>query len=162
MMRLKKSVIQFNCGRRPAKNRVFQRVFPKCELMTDTFQIIPATKKTPPIVFEMIQTRHQGRYPFIESLRMTTSKILQGQDNTKDIAVIWPDFDAKAKNIKLFITGLSNEIVAVEHPVARDDTGRAKRVFLRKTLELDYALGGDPAFRSDVILLDKGRLWIMR
>ena len=136
--------------------------YPRCELMTDTFQIIPAGKGTPAAIFEQIKGRHQSRYPFLESLEKADNKILQGQDNTKDIAIIWPDFDAKAKNIKLFIAGLSNETVAIDHPVAKDKTGKPVKVFLRKTLELSYNLSGDAALRSDVNLAYKGKRWVMR
>jgi len=136
--------------------------YPKCELMTDTFQVIPAGKDTPAVVFEKIKRRHQSKYPFLELLDRADNKILQGQDNTKDIAIIWPDFDAKAKNVKLFIAGLSNETVAVEHPIAKDDQGIPLKVFLRKTLELDYAIGGDPALRSEGKLTYEGRKWVMR
>lgn len=136
--------------------------YPKCELMTDTFQIIPAGKGVPATVFEQIKRRHQGIYPFLESLEVTSNKILQGEDNTKDIAIIWPDFDAKAKNIKLFIAGLSNETVVIEHPVAKDEAGKPIKVFLRKTLEISYSLGGDPALRSDVKITYKGKRWVMR
>ncbi len=80
----------------------------------------------------------------------------------KDIAIIWPDFDIKAKNIRLFIAGLSNETVAINHPVEKDDFGNPKKVFLRKTLELNYDLKGDPALRSGATLKYKGKRWIMR
>lgn len=136
--------------------------YPKCELMTDTFQIIPAGRATPAVVFEQIKRRHQSRYPFLELLENTTNRILQGEDNTKDIAIIWPDFDAKAKGIKLFLTGLSNETVVIDHPIARDEAGKPIKVFLRKTLELSYSLGGDPAFRSDAKLVYKDKRWVMR
>ena len=136
--------------------------YPKCELMTDTFQIIPAGKGVSAAVFEQIKRRHQSRYPFLEPLEKVGNKILQGQDNAKDIAIIWPDFDAKAKGIKLFIAGLSNETVAIDHPVAKDETGRPVKVFLRKTLELNYNIAGDPAFRSDAKLTYKDKCWIMR
>ncbi len=136
--------------------------YPKCDLMTDTFQIIPAGKTTPPAVFEQIKRRHQSSYPFLESLEKTTNKILQGRDNTKDIAVIWPDFDQNAKSIKLFIAGLSNETVAIDRPTAKNQTAKRKKVFLRKTLELSYTLAGDPAFRSEAKLMYKDKRWIMR
>ena len=134
----------------------------KCDLMTDTFQIIPAGKGVPRGVFELLQNRHRSRYPFLESLEKTSSKILQGEDNTKDIAIIWPDFDKRAKNVKIFITGMSNETAIVEHPVAKDENGKAVKVFLRKTLELSYAIRGDAAFRSDASLAYKDKRWIMR
>ncbi len=136
--------------------------YPKCDLMTDTFRITQAGKDVSPLVFEQIKKRHQSRYPFLELLSKSDNRILQGEDNTKDIAVIWPDFDVEAKNIRLFIAGLSNETVAIDHPVETDDFGNPQKVFLRKTLELNYAFKGDPALRSGAGLTYKGKRWIMR
>ena len=136
--------------------------YPQCDLMTDTFEIIPAGRDTPTAVFERIKRRHQRRYPFLESLEKADNKVLQGEDNTKDIAIIWPDFDAQAQGIKVFITGLSNETAAIDHPIAKDKTGKPVKVFLRKTLELSYKLRGDTALRSDVKVTYKGKRWIMR
>ncbi len=136
--------------------------YPKCELMTDTFQVIPQGRRTPAVVFEQIKRRHQGKYPFIESLQQVGNKILQGRDNTRDIAIIWPDFDGKAKNVKIFISGLSNETAVVEHPTAKDKNGRPVKVYLRKTLELSYSVGGDAQFRSEAKLLYKDKKWVMR
>jgi len=136
--------------------------YPRCELMTDTFQIIPAGKDTSAAVFEQIKRRHQRKYPFLESLENAGNKILQGKDNTKDIAVVWPDFDAQAKHIKVFIAGLSNETIEMDHPTAKDETGRPVKVYLRKTLELNYAISGDAALRSYSKLTYKGSRWVMR
>lgn len=136
--------------------------YPKCDLMTNTFEITPAGKGVTPAVFQNIKKRYQSTYPFLESLQSAGNKILQGEDNTKDIAVIWPDFDAKATIIKLFITGLSNETAAVNHPIAKDKDGSPLKVYLRKTLELTYALEGDPALRSGANLVYKAKRWIMR
>ena len=136
--------------------------YPKCDLMTDTFRIIPAGKGVSPAVFGHIKTRHQSRYPFLEPLERVSNKMLQGEDNAKDVVIIWPDFDAQAKNTKVFITGLSNETVAIDHPVAKDKPGRPLKVFLRKTLELSYAFRGDPSLRSDAYLAYRGKRWIMR
>jgi hypothetical protein len=136
--------------------------YPMCDLMTDTFQITQAGKDVSPLVFEQVKQRHKSRYPFLELLNRSGDRILQGEDNTKDIAVIWPDFDIKAKNIKVFIAGLSNESVAINHPTEKDDLGNPQKVFLRKTLELNYELKGDPALRSSTTLKYKGKRWIMR
>lgn len=136
--------------------------YPKCELMTDTLQILPAGKGVAPAVFEHIKIRHQGKYPFLESLEKTGNKLLQGEDNTRDIAIIWPDFDAKAKSIKVFVTGLSNETAIVDHPTEKDENGKPRKVYLRKTLELNYKIGGDPKFRSDAQIKFDGKRWIMR
>jgi len=136
--------------------------YPNCDLMTDTFHIIPAGRNTPTGVFEGIKRRYQRKYPFLEPLEKTGNKLLEGEDNAKDIAVIWPDFDAQVKNIKVFITGLSNETAAIDHPVAKDGAGKPVKVYLRKTLELSYSLSGDPALRSYARLSYKGKRWIMR
>ncbi|UCE48690.1 MAG: hypothetical protein JSW47_00800 [Phycisphaerales bacterium] len=136
--------------------------YPKCDLMTDSFQITAAGKFVSPLVFEQIRRRHKARYPFIEPLDKAGNKLLEGEDNTKDIAIIWPDFDVQAKNIKIFISGLSNETAVVAHPVSKDAAGEPIRLFLRKTLELSYALRGDASLRSDASLVYKGKRWIMR
>ncbi len=136
--------------------------FPNCELMTDTFHILPAGRNTPTGVFQGIKRRHLRKYPFLEALDKAGNKMLEGEDNTKDIAIIWPDFDKQVKNIKVFITGLSNETAAIDHPVTKDAAGKAVKVYLRKTLELNYSLGGDPALRSYSKLTYKGKRWVMR
>ncbi|MDD5327372.1 MAG: hypothetical protein PHY02_06100 [Phycisphaerae bacterium] len=136
--------------------------YPKCELMTDTYEITPAGKALPAAVFERIKKRHRNKYPLLESLENAGNKILQGEDNTKDIAVIWPDFDVQATDIKVFIAGLSNETVAIDHPTEKDQAGEPVKIYLRKTLELSYKLGGDPAFRPKTKLVYEGKSWVMR
>ncbi|MFH1615157.1 MAG: hypothetical protein ABIG61_08760 [Planctomycetota bacterium] len=136
--------------------------YPRCELMTDTFDMIPANKDVRNVVFEKIKFRYKGRYPFLESLEFVDNKILQGEDHTKDIVIIWPDFDSRARSVKLFVAGLSNETIAIDHPVARDENGSILKVYLRKTLELEYAIGGDPKFRKQAKMKLKDKKWIFR
>lgn len=145
-------------------NRTGQDVefYPRFELMTDTFQIAPAGLNVPAVAFERIKERHQGRYPLLETPANVGNRILQGEDNAKDIAVIWPDFDARAESFKIFVTGLSNETAVVNHPVAVDAAGRPVQVFLRKALELNYAFRGDPTLRDSVEVVYKGKEWVMR
>lgn len=136
--------------------------YPGCELVTDTFQIIPAYRDTRNIVSDKIKSRYKKKYPFLESLETAENKILQGEDNMKDLVIIWPDFDPKAKNISLFIAGLSNETVVLEHPTQKDKNGNPEKIYLRKTLELQYSIGGDPNLRSNTTLAYKNREWVMR
>jgi len=137
--------------------------YPKCDLMTDNFQIIPEGKEVTPAVFEQIKLRHKSRYPLLKSLSQTDNKLLQSEENSKDIAVIWRDFNDKAMNITLFITGLSNETAVVNHPIVKEDpTGRPQQVFLRKTLELKYAVKGDLSSRYGMSVDFKAKRWIMR
>jgi hypothetical protein len=137
--------------------------YPKCDLLTDTFQVVPAGRGVPPAVFEAIKQRHQGHYPFLESLQAVGNRVLEGEDNAKDIAIIWQDFDTQALGFKVFISGLSNETAVIPHPVAVDAaSGRPVPVYLRKTLELTYALRGDPGLRSSVEVVPKDYGWVMR
>lgn len=136
--------------------------YPSCELVTDTFQITTAGKNVRKIVFDRVKLRHQGKYPFLEYIEHSDSRILQGSDNRKDIAIIWSDFDSNAKNVSLFIAGLSNETVAIDHPTERDSMASPVKVYLRKTLGLDYSIGGDPSFRASAQLTYKDKRWVMR
>lgn len=136
--------------------------YPRCEVLTDTFQLITAGNGTPDEVFDAIKRRHNSTYPFLELLEKTSNKLLVGEDNAKDIVIVWPDFDPQAKSIKIFISGLSNEIALVNHPLQKLEDGSPVKVFLRKTLELDYDLGGDPTFRNDAKLDYTAKSWIMR
>jgi hypothetical protein len=137
--------------------------YPNCDLMTDTFQIVPAGQGVTPAVFQAIKQRHQGEYPFLESLQTVGNRVLEGDDNARDIAIIWRDFDTQALGFKVFISGLSNETAVIPHPVVVDKaTGRPIPVYLRKTLELTYALRGDPTLRSSVEVVPKGQDWVMR
>ncbi|MDD5457924.1 MAG: hypothetical protein PHF37_00810 [Phycisphaerae bacterium] len=136
--------------------------YSNCELMTDTFQIISAGTNVPTRAFGMIKKRHQSQYPFLEPIEKCDTRILQGQDNAKDIAIIWPDFDPQAKDFKLFIEGLSNETAVIEHPDKVNENGEPLKVFLRKTLELNYSVKGDSSLRSGVRLDFENQQWIMR
>ncbi len=136
--------------------------YPKCDLMTDTFQVLPAGQGVPPAVFQQIQQRHGGIYQFLEPLEKVDSRILQGEDNAKEIVIAWRDFDPQAASFKVFVSGLSNETVIVPHPVAVNEAGQPMQIFLRKTLELRYSLHGDPALRPSVETVYDGQNWIMR
>ena len=130
--------------------------------MTDTFQIKTAGTNVGQMIFNKIKTRHQGQYPFVEFLEKTETIVRQGEENAKDIAIIWKDFDAQARSIKIFITGFSNETVVVEHPVLKDKNNMPKKVFLRKTLELSYDIESESETRSHKNLVYSGKRWIMR
>ena len=136
--------------------------YPKCEIMTDDFELTPSGKGVSSAVFKQIKQRHQGRYPFLEAVENAGNKILQGEDNTKDVAIIWPDFGAQTKAVKVFIAGLSNETALVKHPVEKDENGESVKVFLRKTLELTYSLPGDAAVKSGENLSYESKQWVMR
>jgi hypothetical protein len=136
--------------------------YPQCELVTDTFQVVNAVKGTSAVLFDKIKNRHHGMYPFLQLLENVGNKILQGEDNTVDVAIIFPDFDTNAKNVNIFISGLSNETAVVDHPTVKDNDGKPVKVYLRKTLQLSYSIAGDPKFRNDQKLKFENKQWIMR
>lgn len=136
--------------------------YPVCQLVTDTFAVIPADRKVPIAVFDVVKLKHQGSFPFLESLDFKDHRIFRGEDNTRDIAIIWPDFDTKAKEISLFISGLSNETAVIEHPKLKDDDGQPKQIFLQKTLQLKYAVAGDEKLRSNTRIKQSKQDWVMR
>jgi len=135
---------------------------PLCQLVTDTFEVIPADKKVPGAVFKAVKLKHQGSYPFLESLDFKDQRVLRGEDNTRDFAIIWPDFGDDVKQISLFLKGLSNETAVIGHPKLKAEDGGPKQIFLQKTLQLTYQVGGDPKLRSNLTLKQQKQDWVMR
>jgi hypothetical protein len=136
--------------------------YPDCALVTNTLKTVPSEKGVSAVLVDRLKTRHKSKYPFLEVLDKAGNKILQGADNAKDIAVIWPDFDPNAKSVDIFIAGLSNQTVEVDHPSKKSGDGKPVKIFLRKTLQLTYSISGDPAFRSEQKLKFVDKHWVMR
>lgn len=134
--------------------------YPQFDLMTDTFEVVPAGKKVQNFIFDEIKKTVKGKYPFLISMDEMPSKILQGEDNTVDLAIIWPEFDSKSKNVKFFFAGLSNETTALELLDKKDN--EVKVYYLRKTLVLDYAFPGDSAINCRNGLKFLSQDWVMR
>ena len=125
--------------------------YPLCRLITDTFQVIDADKRVPIAVFNAIKRKHQGSYPFLESLDFKDHRVARGEDNTP-----------KARQISLFVGGLSNETAVIEHPELKDEDGNFKKIFLQKTLQLKYAVAGDEKLRSTTKIKEIKKTWVMR
>lgn len=135
---------------------------PNFELMTDTMQVIPAEKEVPQVIYDKLKRRYARKYPFLTPLERVDNRVLVGEDNTQDILVVWPDFDARAKEVSVFLTGFSNEAAVIDHPTKKDENGEPEKVYLRKTLELNYKIEGDPSLRSEARLSYLGKDWVMR
>ena len=131
--------------------------YPSAELTTDTLNSYPASQGLRRSVVRAIKRRHRERYPFLESFESVDNTVLQGQDNAKDIAIVFPDFDPNAKTVKIYVAGLSNETAMIDHPTAKDPNGNPVPVILRKSLELEYATGGQGRELAFV-----GKKWVMR
>lgn len=134
--------------------------YPAGYLVTDTFQVMQAGIKINKIVFERIKTLFEGRYPFLQSVEFANSTILQGKDNTIDVAVIWPDFDPRAKQVTFFIEGLSNQTTVINPPATTQTA--SEEIILSKTLAMQYRVGGDPRLRDSVKLTFEEKYWAFR
>jgi len=136
--------------------------FPACELVTDNFEIISAGVGVPKGAFEAIKLKHQGSYPFLESLDFEDNRFYRGKDSTRDVVIIWKDFNLKAKEVNLFIGGLSNETAMILHPAKTDEQGNPQNIFLQKTLQLRYLVGADARLRDLATLKFQEKNWVMR
>jgi hypothetical protein len=134
--------------------------YPECELMTDTWQLTQAGRGVRQEVYDRIRQMYQQKYPFLVSLDRAMGKLQPGEDHTRDVLVVWQDFDSDARAVKFFFAGLSNATEAVQKP---GEAGAAtEEVVLRRTLELDYKILGDPKLRKADSLIYTGKKWVMR
>ena len=136
--------------------------YPRFELVTDTFQVLPAGGVVERQLFDIVKKKYEGKYPFLESLDFTDNRIRRGVDNTRDFVVFWRDFDPKADQVEFYLAGLSNETAAIEHPVEKDSAGNPLKVYLQKTLQLTYTVSSDPALRQQTPLRFRSQDWVMR
>ena len=143
---------------------------PEFVLYTGTGQLLRTGGGVPKNVFYEVKKLHND--PMLKTQTSMTRKLLLGQDNAKSGVAIWPDFDAKAGMIDIFITGLSGETRAIDLPKPVETTetdwkGNRKRVtksrlILAKTLRLRYAVPGEKAARHNTVPKLVKREWVMR
>jgi hypothetical protein len=135
--------------------------YPDCELITDTFKLIPADRSVPKVVFEVVQQRNKGRYPFLASLDFIDHRIFKGDDNARDFAIIWPILTSGQRNQPVY-RRLSNETPPCRFPKASSPRRKKRTVVLQKTLQLKYAIGGDEKLRETAVLKEISSDWVMR
>jgi len=143
---------------------------PEFILYTDTGKVIRSGKKTPGSVFDKIRKLYND--PLMKRPTSMTGKLLQGQDNAKSSAAIWPDFDPNAGQVSIFVGGLSGETASIPLPspitvVQADWRGREKTVtkdhlLLVKTLELQYNIPGEKSARRFLTPRLIKKRWVMR
>lgn len=141
--------------------------YPQFDLFTDTFKLYHVGEKARKPVFNVIQKLYTDKFPLLESQKHVTGRILQGRDNARDSVAIFEDFDPKATKVKIFIAGLSNEVVAVPYPVETVfdpvlQQKKPKEFLLRKTLMLQYQVPGDRFNPQNKVMLFRDKHWLMR
>lgn len=139
-------------------------------LYTDTGQVLRGGKKVSTTVFDAIRKTHNN--PLLKDIGAKAGKILQGEDNAKDGVAIWTDFDPKAGQIDLFVSGLSGDTTEITLPkpitvTETDAYGKQRtvtktKILLSRTLQLKYKVPGEAGarFTTPARLLNKK--WVMR
>ncbi|MGC9453802.1 MAG: hypothetical protein ACP5HU_02970 [Phycisphaerae bacterium] len=148
------------------------RIFvPDFVLYTDTGQMIRAGTDVPSRVFQQVKRIYNE--PLLKNLSDITGKLLQGADNARTGAAIWPDYDEEAGSFDIFVDGLSGESVEIElpSPVTVTETNpltgkleevRKTEVVLSKTFRVRYHVPGTSAGRQDAPVRKVETDWVMR
>ncbi len=144
---------------------------PDFALYTDTGQILRAGTDVPNRVFEHVKRTYNK--PLLKDMTEISGRILQGADNARTGAAIWPDFDAKAGSFDVFIGGLSGESAEVELPTPvtvmemdpltgeKEEVVRS-RILLSRTLRIRYSVPGEAAGRLRAPVEAVTAEWVMR
>ena len=134
---------------------------PSFQMVDNDGKIINAGHDINPVAFDKIKQIERNR--FLVPANKAVHELHQGDDQAKDSVAIWKEPNPRMGTFKIYIGGLSGEVV-----VLKDDDGKEVKdpdgqpVLLRKTLELTYAIYGDEFYpqRHDVHFL--GEKWVMR
>jgi hypothetical protein len=127
---------------------------PKMVLYTDAGEIMESGRDVPTRITEDLLDLLGNE--FLEDQNTVLGEILQGRENAKEGLVIWPAKNTKVTELSLFISGISGETARVKNPVTGDE------VTLRKTLQRDYLIPGDPRARGSEPLELVQETWVMR
>jgi hypothetical protein len=83
-------------------------------------------------------------------------ELLQGREHAKEGLVVWPARNLNITELSLFISGASGETARVTDPLTGEE------LLLRKTLQRDYVVPGNPAARGSRPLELSSQRWIFR
>ena len=134
---------------------------PTFEMVDNDGKIVKAGHGVDPSAFDKIQSIEKNR--FLLPTNQAVGDLHQGDDQAKDSVAIWKEPNPRMGTFKIFVTGLSGEVV-----VLKDDDGKEVKgpdgtpVLLRKTLELTYAVYGDEYYPQRHEVHQLGETWVMR
>ena len=133
---------------------------PEFQMVDNEGKIIKAGHNVNPLAFEKI--KQIEKIQFLVPAHKAMGDLHQGEDQAKDSVAIWKEPNPRMGTFKIYVKGLSGEVV-----VLKDDDGKEVKdadgpVLLKKTLELTYAIYGDEFYpqRHEVHAL--GEKWVMR
>ena len=93
---------------------------------------------------------------FIEAQNEIIGEILHGRDHARDGLAVWRAKTTDVTELSLFIGGLSGETARVRNAITGEET------ILRKTLQRDYLIPGDPLPRGSKPVEMVEQNWILR
>jgi hypothetical protein len=134
---------------------------PTFEMVDNDGKIVKAGHGISPEAFDKIRAIEKNR--FLRPANQTVGELHQGDDQAKDSVAIWKEPNPRMGTFKIYVTGLSGEVV-----VLKDDDGKdvkdpdGQPVLLRKTLELSYAVYGDEFYPQRHEVHEMGESWMMR
>jgi hypothetical protein len=140
--------------------------YPTFTIVTDTLNVVESEIGVSPEAFRAIKRRWAD--PLLLAASQINGKLLVGEDRAKRGVAIWPDFDPKAREFTVYVTGLSGETTRIANPAfdAEKPVGPQNLRFfiLHKTLEIPYRLPGGTEGRSIAVpqRLNREPVWVMR
>jgi len=139
---------------------------PSARLVTDTLDVVRAGDNVPVSLYHRIAALHRRDYPFFARPTKVSGLLLQGEENARTSAFVFPDFDPEATTFTVFISGLSGLIDRIPNPAFDTDQPASEdnpRSFTRRlTLGIEYVLPGDERTRSGAQPKRRNRHWVMR
>jgi hypothetical protein len=131
-----------------------ERVFlPAFEVLTPNGVAVRTDRLIP---IEVVSTvRKQAGNKLLEQANQIAGEIRLGIDEARDGVAIWPEANVEDREFTVFGTGFSGE-------TAKVDLGEGKEMTLFKSIQLDYAITGDPKFRQVAEVREVGRSFVMR
>lgn len=131
-----------------------QTFVPSAILFTDLGEIVPDDAVPYEVNKELLELLAN---PLLEDRNQIIGVIQQGKENAREGLLVFPAGDLiEVDQISIFVAGLSSETQVAINP----ETG--EEVIVRKTLELQYDVPGEPGQRTLRPAQYVGRRWVMR
>jgi hypothetical protein len=134
---------------------------PTFDMVANDGKIVKSGHDIAPGTFDRIRAIERNR--FLVPATSAVGTLHQGEDQAKDSVAIWKEPNPRMGTFKIFVTGLSGEVVTAKDDDGKDLKGEdGQPILLRKTLELEYAVYGDEFYPQRHEIHALGESWVMR
>lgn len=132
-----------------------QVFFPEFIFADDLGQVRTANGPQVPLrVYDAI--RQEARKPLLERPTRIVGRLRQGEDFARDGVAVVPVGSEKIASFSIFVGGLTGDVKTVKHPRTGEE------VLLRRHLELQYAVPGEPETPQRQAIKFLGQREVMR